>query len=59
VFDDLFAMTQRDESSDEEERWITLGTVGLETVLFVVHKCFERHGEETIRIISARFGKAT
>jgi len=28
VFDDPYALTQHDESSDEEERWITLGAIG-------------------------------
>lgn len=54
VFDDLHALTQRDESTSEEERWITLGSVSPGTVLFVVHKSFERDNEEVIRIISAR-----
>ncbi|SPF37885.1 conserved hypothetical protein [Candidatus Sulfotelmatobacter kueseliae] len=54
VFDDLHALTQRDESASEEERWITLGSVSPGTVLFVVHKSSERGNEEVIRIISAR-----
>jgi len=37
VFDDPYAVTQLDESSDEEERWITLGAVGLGAILVVVH----------------------
>src|SRR5579863_2141653 len=54
VFNDPDALTQRDESSEEEERWITLGSVTGEAVLFVVHTCFEQRGEEAVRIISAR-----
>jgi hypothetical protein len=54
VFDDLHALTQRDEVASEEERWITLGSVSPGMVLFVVHKSFEREHEEAIRIISAR-----
>jgi uncharacterized DUF497 family protein len=54
AFDDPYALTQRDESSDEEERWLTLGSVGLGSVLFVVHTCLEQAGEEAVRIISAR-----
>lgn len=28
VFDDPYSLTLKDESSDEEERWITLGAIG-------------------------------
>src|SRR5271154_3179659 len=54
VFDDPYALTQPDESSDEEERWNTLGAVGAGALLFVVHTWRESKGEETVRIISAR-----
>jgi uncharacterized DUF497 family protein len=54
AFDDADSLTQRDESTGEEERWITLGSIESSTVLFVVHMCFEQNGEEVIRIISAR-----
>ena len=54
VFDDPYALTQRDESSDEEQRWITLGMISPGALLVVVHTWFEREGEEIIRIISAR-----
>jgi uncharacterized DUF497 family protein len=54
VFNDPDALTQRDESSEEEERWITLGSVTRDAVLFVVHTCFEQLGEEAVRIVSAR-----
>jgi uncharacterized DUF497 family protein len=52
VFDDPYAITQRDESSEDEERWITFGAVG-GTLLVVVHKWVEEN-EEVTRIISAR-----
>lgn len=54
VFDDPHALTQRDESCAEEERWITLGSISQNTVLFVVHTLGEVREEESIRIISAR-----
>jgi uncharacterized DUF497 family protein len=54
VFDDPYALTQRDDSSREEERWITLGAVGPGAIVLVVHTWFESNGEEVIRIISAR-----
>ena len=54
VFDDPYALTQRDDSPSEEERWITLGVVSRDKVLFVVHTWRERDEEEVIRIISAR-----
>lgn len=40
VFDDPHSLTQRDEYAGEEERWITLGSVSLGTVLFVVPYIF-------------------
>ena len=55
VFDDPYALTQRDESSDEEERWITIGSVSPGMVLFVVHTLRDRCEEQIVRIISARF----
>jgi len=58
AFDDPRTVTIRDRLHDEEEeRFVTLGKVGGEVVLFVVHLSFEDDGEEVIRIISAR--KAT
>jgi uncharacterized DUF497 family protein len=54
VFDDPHALTQRDESASDEERWIALGSVSLDTILFVVHTCLEKNGEDAVRIISAR-----
>jgi hypothetical protein len=54
VFDDAYSLTQRDETTDEEERRITLGSIAPSAVLLVVHTCFEHAGEDVIRIISAR-----
>jgi uncharacterized DUF497 family protein len=54
VFDDPCALTQRDPAFDDEERWITVGAIGLGSILLVVHTFYEEHNEEVIRIISAR-----
>ncbi len=54
VFDDPYAITQRDCFWEEEERWITVGAIGPGSVLLVVHTFYEQHDEEIIRIISAR-----
>ncbi|MGO9126097.1 MAG: BrnT family toxin [Terriglobales bacterium] len=54
VFDDPHALTQTDQFSEDEERWVTLGAIDTGVVLFVVHTWRERSGEGVIRIISAR-----
>jgi uncharacterized protein len=54
VFDDPYAISQRDSTFEDEERWITLGALGLGSILLVVHTFYEEQNEETIRIISAR-----
>jgi uncharacterized protein len=54
VFDDPLALSRLDRHSGEEERWQTVGVIGLATV-FVVHTAPE-NGQPG-RIISAR--KAT
>jgi uncharacterized DUF497 family protein/uncharacterized protein (DUF4415 family) len=46
VFDDPFAITQRDLAFDAEERWITVGTIGPGSILLVVHGHSEIDGEE-------------
>jgi uncharacterized protein len=57
VFDDPNHMSEQDTGSTEE-RWNTIGFVSPHAALFVVHTSYEdEHGEEIIRIISAR--KAT
>jgi uncharacterized protein len=54
VFHDPYAITQRDLTFDDEERWITVGAVGPGPILLVVHTFYEKHKKEVIRIISAR-----
>jgi uncharacterized protein len=54
VFDDPYAITQRDYTFDDEERWITVGAIGPGAILLVVHTFREEPNEEVIRIISAR-----
>jgi uncharacterized DUF497 family protein len=54
AFDDPCSRTKRDPLSCDEERWITLGAIGVGSVLFVVHTWSEDHAEEVTRIISAR-----
>jgi uncharacterized protein len=54
AFDDPYAVTRRDESSDEEERWITFGAISQGAILVVVHTYIEADGDDVIRIISAR-----
>jgi len=54
VFDDPYALTQRDLTLEHEERWITIGAIGPGSILLVVHTFYEKQGEEIIRIISAR-----
>lgn len=56
VFDDPYHLSQPD-PHEREERWRTLGLVNGVVMLLVVHTVEEKHGEITIRIISAR--KAT
>ena len=54
VFDDPFALAQRDLAFEAEERWITLGTLGAGSILLVVHTFYAEQNHEGIRIISAR-----
>ena len=54
VFDDPYAITQRDVTFENEERWITVGAIGPGSILLVVHTFYEEHDEEVIRVISAR-----
>ena len=57
VFDDPHALSVLDRGVEDEERWQTLGDVGGIVVLIVAHTLRNVHGEELVRIISAR--KAT
>jgi uncharacterized DUF497 family protein len=50
VLEDGHALTMRDESSDDEERWVTLGLDALGRILVVIYTW--RNGRA--RIISAR-----
>ena len=49
ALEDEMALTMRDESSDEEERWITLGIDALGRLAVVVYTW----REDNIRLISA------
>ncbi|PYU11901.1 MAG: hypothetical protein DMG37_15145 [Acidobacteria bacterium] len=53
VFDDPYAITQRDLAFEDEERWLTIGA-GPGAILLVVHTYRQQKDEEIIRIISAR-----
>ncbi len=57
VFDDPLALSKLDRVEAGEERWHTLGMVEGVVLLLVTHTVRDDHGEEVIRIISAR--KAT
>ncbi len=57
VFDDPLALSKLDRVEAGEERWRTLGMVEGIVLLLVTHTVRDDHGEEVIRIISAR--KAT
>jgi uncharacterized DUF497 family protein len=54
IFDDPSAVSYLDRVIEGEERWHTIGLAGSIVVLLVVHTHEEQHGEEAIRIISAR-----
>jgi uncharacterized protein len=54
VFYDPYAITQRDYTADDEERWVTVGAIGPGSILLVVHTFHEKQDEEVIHIVSAR-----
>ena len=54
AFYDPGAISYPDRFVDGDERWHLVGIVGSMTLLLVVHTIREEHGEEEIRIISAR-----
>ncbi len=54
IFEDPNVVSYRDRAVDDEERWHAIGCAGGVSVLLVVHTSEEQHGEEEIRIISAR-----
>ena len=47
VFDDRYALTQRDFTFEDEERWITVGAIRPGSSLLVVHTFYEKQGEES------------
>jgi hypothetical protein len=57
VFDDPNHLSIQDRHEDGEARWQTLGLIGPYAILLVAHTYEDEHGEEVVRIISAR--KAT
>jgi uncharacterized DUF497 family protein len=54
IFEDPNIVSYHDRVVDEEERWHAVGSAGGIAILLVVHTSEEQHGEEEIRIISAR-----
>ena len=54
IFEDPNMVSYPDGVVDDEERWHTIGWAGGIALLLVVHTSEEEHGEEEIRIISAR-----
>jgi uncharacterized DUF497 family protein len=54
IFEDPHVVSYRDRVVDEEERWHAIGCAGGIAILLGVHTSEETHGEEEIRIISAR-----
>jgi hypothetical protein len=54
IFDDPNLVSHRDRMVDDEERWHTIGCAGDIAIVLVVHTSEEQHGEEKIRIVSAR-----
>ncbi len=58
VFSDPFSLSKfDDEHSDDEDRYVILGSTLGEIILLVVHTFNDKNGVEFVRIISAR--KAT
>ena len=57
VCDDPNHLSLQDRHERGEERWQTLGLIGPHAILLVAHTYEDEHGEEIVRIISAR--KAT
>lgn len=57
VFNDPFALSGRERFEGDEERWQTIGKIGITLVILVVHTVRFENEIEIVRIISAR--KAT
>jgi uncharacterized protein (DUF4415 family) len=58
-FDDPYAITQRDATFEDKQRWIAVGAIGPVSILLVVHTFYEEHNEEVIRVTSARAANRT
>ena len=54
AFSDPFAVRRFDRIVDGETRWHTIGMVGGQLLVLVVHTTEEEDGDEYVRIISAR-----
>ena len=54
VFADPYALVEQDRSEGDEFRWQTLRLAGGIVLLLVAHTVRNEHGDEIIRIISAR-----
>jgi uncharacterized DUF497 family protein len=54
IFEDPGVVSYPDRVVDEEERWHAVGSAGGIALVLVVHTSEEKHGEEEIRIVSAR-----
>src|SRR5437588_12762518 len=54
IFEDPNLVSYPDRVVVDEERWHAIGCAGGIALLMVVHTIEEQHGEEEIRIISAR-----
>jgi len=54
IFDDPNVVSHPDRMVDSEERWHSIGIADGIAIALVVHTSEEQHGEEEIRIISAR-----
>jgi len=54
IFEDPNVVSYPDCVVDGEERWHAIGSAGGIAIVLVVHTSEEQHGEEEIRIVSAR-----
>lgn len=57
VFEDEFAIAEKDREVDGEERWQTIGRAGPLVLLLVAHTVRDTGQDEVIRIISARLAE--
>jgi len=54
IFEDPNLVSYPNRVVDREERWHAVGSAGGIAIVLVVHTSEEKHGEEEIRIVSAR-----